>query len=212
MSSAWSATASPILRPKAPVNVTMTKMRAPALAFNHWSHCFHKLLERAGAWPMAPLHPILRSGLACQKALWRSVGEAQQSWRVTWALCRCPPQKKQAIHVSLMIWTRLRRDEMRWRDYHVLGNLVPIEWKDCSWLCLRNERTKGLTKPEIGVKLVLQALRPLGYIGTWEPEDDETTMSWAIWCLSNERTKKYVHNMCIYTCIYPPRYLHTYNM
>ena len=41
-------------------------------------------------------------------------------------------------------------------------------------MCLRNERTKGLTKPEIGVKLVLQALRPLGYIGTWEPEDDET--------------------------------------
>ena len=40
-------------------------------------------------------------------------------------------------------------------------------------MCLRNERTQGLTKPEIGVKLVLQALRPLGYIGTWEPEDDE---------------------------------------
>ena len=63
---------------------------------------------------------------------------------------------------------------------------------DCLILeCVRklaHRRTKGLPKPEIGVKLVLQALRPLGYVGTWEPEDDETTMSWAIWCLSNERT------------------------
>ena len=33
------------------------------------------------------------------------------------------------------------------------------------------KRKKGLPKPEVGTELVSAALRNLGYVGSWEPED-----------------------------------------
>ena len=76
-------------------------------------------------------------------------------------------------------------------------------------MCLRNERTKGLTKPEIGVKLVLQALRPLGYIGTWEPEDDETKglKNMSIICAyihAYTHLGIYIHIICRFIHLCPP--------